>query len=180
MLKIHIAPQDVFDERTQKFGTLPGYDLEFEHSLASLSKWESQWEKPFMGRTEKTDEEAVSYIRDMCLTPDVPPEAFTRITGGQHRQIQDYISAKMTATFFSDDAKQPPSREIITAELLYYWMIASNIPFECQYWHLNKLLALLKVCAKKSEKPKKMSRSEIDARNRQLNAQRRARMGSSG
>jgi hypothetical protein len=179
MLKIIVKGNEFFNEETQEFQHVPDYPLELEHSLASLSKWESTFEKPFLGSTNKTEEEVLAYIKMMVLTGDVPDDVFTRLTVPNVEDINKYINAKMTATWFRED-KTPPSREIITAEIIFYWMISFKIPFECQYWHLNRLLTLIRVCGQKNAPNKKMSKSEIAARNREINAQRRAQLGSRG
>jgi hypothetical protein len=179
MLTIVVPGVEMFDEKTQEFITVGDVTLELEHSLVSLSKWESIHEKPFLGK-EKSTEETMSYIKCMVLTPNVPEETFEKLTDKNLTDIQEYLDAKMTATWFSDTPGAPQSRDIITAELIYYWMITFQIPLECQHWHLNRLFTLIRVCNIKQSKPKKMSRAEIAARNRELNEQRRAQLGTKG
>jgi hypothetical protein len=170
----------MFDEQSQEFTTRDDVTLELEHSLVSLSKWESIYEKPFLGNSEKTVDEVLGYIKLMVLTPEVPEEIFQKLSEANVKAINDYIDAKMTATWFHDVRGPSKSREIITSEVIYYWMIAFNIPFECESWHLNRLFTLIRVCSIKQEKPQKMSRSQIAAQNRELNAQRRAQFNTTG
>lgn len=180
MLTIKVGGEEAFDEGTQSFVVTGGRDLDLEHSLVSLSKWESIHEKPFLGKEEKSPEEVISYVKCMMVDPKTPEEILHELSEDNFKRINDYLDAKMTATWFSEQPGQPKSREVITSELIYYWMTGFNIPWEAQYWHLNRLFTLIRICSVKSEKPKKMSRGEIARRNRELNAQRRAQLGTSG
>lgn len=180
MLTIVIKGIELFDEEKQEFTYSESFVLELEHSLVSMSKWESIHEKPFLKKGEKTSEEVFSYIKCMILTPDFPPEVLLRLSQENLNDINTYIDAKMTATWFSDIPSGKQSSEVITAELIYYWMISFTIPFECEKWHLNRLFTLIKICNLKNAKPKKMSKSEIAARNRELNARRKAELGTTG
>lgn len=180
MLHITVSGAEMFDETRQEFITHGDVDLVLEHSLVSLSKWESIYEKPFLGEGEKTTEEVIGYIKSMTLTPEVPEEIFHRLSEENVTKINEYIDAKMTATWFNDAPGAPRAREVITSEVIYYWLIAFQIPFECETWHLNRLFTLIRVCNIKQAKPEKMSRAEIAARNRELNAQRRAQWGTKG
>ena len=179
MLKLVLPPIELFDEQKHEFVTLEGYTLELEHSLVSLSKWESIFEKPFLGPEKKSTDEILGYVWAMVLN-DVPRDVIKRLDDSHMDQVNAYIEAKMTATWFTKEPKQRQTGEVITSELIYYWMISLNIPMECQYWHLNRLFTLIRVFNVKSQKPKKMSRGELLARNRELNAQRRAQLGTKG
>jgi hypothetical protein len=180
MLVITIAGEEYFDDSKQEFIKFPSTTISLEHSLVSLSKWESKWCKPFLKTfEEKTDEETLDYIRCMTLTKNVKPEIYYRLTSDQINKINNYIEAPMTATTFPSN-KSNKSREIITAELIYYWMVAMAIPFECQKWHLNRLLTLINVCNIKNNPPKKGSRAEIIERNKALNAARRKQFNTNG
>jgi hypothetical protein len=180
MLSITVVGTEMFDETRQEFTTQGDVDLVLEHSLVSLSKWESIYERPFLGDSEKTIDEVVGYIKTMMLTPEVPEEIFHRFSEENFKAINEYIDAKMTATWFREAPSSPQSREVITSEIIYYWMIAFNIPFECERWHLNRLFTLIRVCSIKQAKPQKMSRSQIAAQNRELNARRRAQYNTTG
>jgi hypothetical protein len=182
MLSITIPAQEIFNEATSEFSELPEIKLELEHSLVALSKWESEFEKPFLTPEEKSTEEAIGYIRAMTLTDNVPDEAYKRLGNKQFEEINAYIEAKMTATWFTDHgrAKKPASREIVTSELIYHWMIDHQVPKECEVWHLKRLITLIEVRSKKNAPPKKMSKSEMLAQRDKINAERKARMGSSG
>lgn len=179
MLKITIPAMEYYDEVNNEFIEFKEQVLQLEHSLVSISKWEAKWHKPFLDGKDKTPEQVIDYVRCMTITQNVNLEVYTRLTEGNLKDINDYIENPMTATTFSD-INQTPSREIITSEIIYYWMVAFNIPFECQKWHLNRLLTLIKVCNVKNKPSKKMSRQEIMNRNRALNAARKKQLNTKG
>ena len=180
MLEITIPEVEQWDEVNQEFITSKEQVLRLEHSLVSLSKWESKWNKPFLDKKEKTREETIDYIKCMTLTQNVDPNTYNLLTKENIIEINKYISSPMTATTFSEDPNKKSSREIITSEIIYYWMISLNIPFECQKWHLNRLLTLIKVCSIKQQPPKKMSKRDVMSRNAALNAARRKQLNSKG
>lgn len=181
MLRLSIPiSSEGWDSVNECFVEAESIDLELEHSLVSLSKWESKWCKPFLTKEQKTTEETIDYIRCMTLTENVDPNVYYNLTNENIKQVNEYIEAPMTATTFYENGPSKGGKEIITAELIYYWMIALNVPFECQHWHLNKLLTLVRVCNIKNAPPKKRGRNEIMSRNAALNAQRRAQMNSKG
>lgn len=181
MLIITIPKMEFFNSATNEFMYTDEVTLSLEHSLVSISKWESKWKKPFMDRKNgKTREETIDYIRCMSINKNVDPSVFSRIPNSVVKAVQKYIDDPMTATWFSDKQNAKPSREIITSETIYYLMIANGIPFECQKWHLNRLLTLIHVCQLKNEPKRKMSKREEMATRKALNAQRRARNNSRG
>lgn len=181
MLVVHIPESERFDEATNEFIYVKETNIQLEHSLVSLSKWESKWHKPFFHpTTTKTNDETLDYIRCMTITQNVKPETYYALTKENITQIQQYIDDPMTATTFSNHQIGPPNREIITAELIYYWMISYNVPVEFEKWHLNKLLALIHVLSIKNDKPKKMSKKAIMSRNAALNAARRQQYNTKG
>lgn len=179
MLTIKVPLEEGWDDEAELFFVTSSVELELEHSLATMSKWESVFEKPFLGDEEKTREETLAYIEMMILTPDFPTALFSKFSQENFDEINRYINAKMTATWFREE-RQTPSREVITAEIVYHWMITYNIWLECEHWHLNKLLTLIRVCNEKAKPPKKMSRQQQLAERQRLNAQRKAERGTKG
>ncbi len=180
MLQIFIPPTEQWDEEKQEFIYTKGQKLQLEHSLVSVSKWESKWCKAFLSKGKKSFEETVDYVRCMTLTQNVDPNVYNCLTNSNINDVDKYIEAPMTATYIPNERKSSGKVETVTAELIYYWMIALNIPFECQKWHLNKLLTLIRVCELKNSKPKRMSKGEILRRNSALNAARRKKYNSKG
>lgn len=180
MLRITVLGDEFYDEVEETFSTIGDIVLDLEHSLISLSKWESEFQKPFLAPGEKTTKEVLDYVKAMILTPDIPPNIVSRFSQDNISQIHEYIDSKQSATTFGQMPKHTGRNEIITSELIYYWMVGFNIPFECETWHLNRLFSLIRICNIKSAKPKKMSHRELAARNREINAQRRAHLGTTG
>lgn len=179
MLPIEIElTQEQFDEENGRFIPPETITLQMEHSLVSISLWESKWNVPFLS-TQLTDEQTFDYIKFMNTTPNVDPDVFNHLSQENVLQIKNYIESPMTATTFSKE-KSKGGKEIVTSELIYYWMISLQIPVEFQHWHLNRLLTLIRVCNVKNQPPKKMGKREIMSRNAALNAQRRAQLNSKG
>lgn len=176
---VPITPEG-WDEKKCEFVPPKYQNLQLEHSLVSLSKWESKWCKAFFSKREKTHEEIMDYIKCMTITQNVKPDVYEHLTMENITQIQNYIEAPMTATYFSESKSGRINNETITAELIYYWMIALNIPFECQKWHLNRLLTLVRVCNVKNQPAKKMSSKDLAARNAALNAARKKQLNTRG
>jgi isocitrate dehydrogenase kinase/phosphatase len=179
MLKITVSITELYDEINNRFIPSKEQTLCLEHSLVSLSKWESKWHKPFLSSGDKTIEETIDYIKCMTITQNVDDDIYNSVSNETIKQVCDYIDEGMTATTFSNESRTI-NRQVITAEIIYYWMIMMNIPFECQKWHLNRLLTLINVCNIKNNPPKKMSKKEIASRNSALNAARKRALHSEG
>ena len=184
MLELYIQPMELYNEELGEFVSTRAQTLQLEHSLISLSKWEAKWKKPFMSQdmTTITNEEVLDYIRCMTISSNIDPMVYYSIGSDRKmiEQIKDYIQDPHTATTIKQKPGRGRSREIITAELIYYWMVELGIPFECQKWHLGRLLTLIEVCSIKQTPEKKMSQAETFSQNKSLNALRRAKMGSRG
>lgn len=180
MLRVTIPGSEFYDESKEEFLVTKSQDLTLEHSLLSVSKWESKWKESFFNKKELTRQQTIDYIRCMTITPNVDPLIYRNIPQDVIDQIVEYINDPMTATWFPEEKGRAPSREIITSEIVYYWMIAQNIPLEWEKRHLNRLLTLIHVCSIKNAPPKKMSRKDQMAQQRALNAARRAKHKSKG
>ena len=189
MLTLQLPEKEMYDEKTSKITLLPGVVLKMEHSLISLSKWESWYKKPFLKDDKKTDDELYDYFRAMVIGQDVPIEIIRAMGVNQYRQVINYINDPMTATTFGADEERKLKQkrfnsQIFTSELIYYYMIAYNIPVEFEKWHLNRLLTLIRVCEIKNEEQsgngKKMSKRELLKRNAEINAKRRAALNTKG
>lgn len=189
MLELKIKAHEGYDESKNEFVTTKPTTLCLEHSLVSLSKWESKYRKPYLSTEQKTTEEIIYYIKCMTITQNVDPNVYNLLTKEDFKKINEYITDSMTATWFTDrkvEGQPPvrPTKEVITSELIYYWMISYQIPFECQKWHLNRLLTLIRICnvkeAQRNGKGNKMSKRDILSQNRALNAARRQKLGTKG
>lgn len=181
MLRIEIPAWEYYDEVKEEFFQVKAQELCLEHSLVSISKWEAIWHKPYLSKTKKTLDELISYIKCMTLTQNVPEISYQGLTKENYDTIADYLTDSMTATWFSkDQGRRSHSREIVTSELIYYWMITLGIPMECQKWHLNRLLTLIQICNIKNSPSKKMSSQAIARQNADINSARRLAMHSKG
>lgn len=180
MFQIDVPAGEIWDEANNQFIYTKPATLTLEHSLVSLSKWESKWCKPFLVKDKKTTEEILDYIRCMTLTQNVDQYVYLSLTPENLEKITSYIDGSHTATTIRDNPNAPKNRETITSELIYYWMIAFNIPFECQKWPLDRLLTLIRICDIKNRKPDKMSQHQLMSRNTALNAARRKALNSKG
>ncbi len=180
MLTITIPESEQYDPVRNEFFTIKKQNLVLEHSLLSISKWESKWHKPYLSKDDKTEEELLDYIRCMTISQGVDPIAYYVLSPKDLKAIFDYIGDPMTATTIAK-RKSSISREIITSEIIYYWMVTLNIPFDpCQKWHLNRLLTFIEVVSIKNQPAKKMSKRELAQRNSSLNAARRSKYGTRG
>lgn len=179
MLAIHIPEIEIYDEVNSEFVYIKEQTLQLEHSLVSISKWESIWHKPFLNKKDKSQEEIVDYIKCMTITQNVDPIVYNFLPLDVQNQIVEYIKDPMTATTVKSSGKKNTGK-IATSELIYFWMISYGIPFECQKWHLNRLMKLIEVCEEENKPKKKMSMSSIMKRNSALNDLRRAKTGSTG
>lgn len=182
MLEIVLNPVESWDENKEEFvDTFEGATLHLEHSLVSLSKWESKWCRPFLHKGPASEDEVIDYIKCMTLDSNIDNSVYEYLSTDNIEQIKSYINAPMTATTFAHVTKKvSASRELVTSELIYYWMTTLHIPMECQEWHLNRLLTFVQLCNIKSQPPKKMSKREIMSRNAALNAARRKQYNTSG
>lgn len=180
MLSITISGQEFFNEKTRKFLRTDPVVIELEHSLAALSKWESKHQTPFLSGKEKSDEEIRSYILCMAITPGVTSEKLIRLSAENLKEIDDYINSKETATTFRLMPERRGKNNIVTAEVIYHWMVQFNIPPEWEHRHLNQLFTFIRVCNAKNGKQKPMNKAEIAAQRREINARRRAETGSRG
>lgn len=183
MLVINVPELEGYDNSTKTFVKSEGYTLQLEHSLVSLSKWESEFERPFLTDGPKTSEETLAYVRCMCLNIEPTDEMLRRLSDDNLRQISNHINRKMTATWFSENQPRGRSREVVTSELIYFWMFNYQIAIECENWHLNRLLTTIRVANEKNAPKKKQPRtkpSDLAAQRRELNAQRMAQSQASG
>ena len=180
MLTITVPGEELFNSETLKFSYTETTVLELEHSLVSLSKWESRWNIPFLGKDKKTDEQIIDYIRTMTLN-EVPREVFYRLSEKNYNEINEYINSKQTATWFREEPNRPPNREIITSEIIHYWMISLQVPQEYQFWHINKLFTLIRVLNQKNQPKKKQGMTQsAAAQRRALNEARQRQYGTTG
>lgn len=159
MLPIELQSREFYDEQNNRFFTIKGRKLVLEHSLVSISKWESKYKKPWFSEEQKTIEETRYYIQCMTITQNVPPETYILITNDIVSQVNEYLNDPMTAAKFTNlKGRRRNNGEYITSETIYYWMIMFNIPDKCEKWHINRLIALITMCSEKNKDQKKMSK----------------------
>lgn len=179
MLYISVASGELFDEATYSFIQIKPTVIQLEHSLLSISKWESKWKKPFMG-TKLTADEYLDYVRCMTINKNVDPNIYYKLTAADYKTIEEYIHDPMTATTFnSQRANKSYKKQVITSELVYYWMVTANIPFEAERWHFNRLMTLIRVYEVKNDSSK-MSKKDMYKSNRAINEARKAKYNSKG
>jgi len=180
MLILTVPGRDLYDEVKEEFIKQEPFTLELEHSLVSLSKWESKFRKPFLGSNEKTSMEVLGYIECMILDPVYPEDVVRRLSVKNMEDVRDYIESPESATTFGEMPKKNVRGETVTSELIYYWLVVFNIPFEVERWHLNRLFSLVRICNIKNQKPTKASKNDVARKYRDLNAQRKAQLNTSG
>lgn len=178
MLEITIPANEFYLSEVAQFISTPTRTIKLEHSLVSISKWESKWKKPFLGESKKTQSEYLDYIKCMTITQNVDALTYKALTEDNMQAIADYMLDPMTATTVRD-TKGKKNRETLTAEVIYYYMISLNIPIEFQKWHINRLMMLIKVVNAK-QNPPKVNKREAYNRRKQLNAERRQKLNSKG
>ena len=180
MLRIKIPAAELWDEKTGTFIHTKEQTLQLEHSLVSISKWESRWNKEFLSKKEKSMVETIDYIKCMTLTQNVDPLVYQCITNSHIDAVNAYIEEPMTASTVKEEKGGPINRQQITSELIYYWMTAYHIPFECQKWHLNRLLMLIRICNAENKPPKKRSKRDLYRHHAEVNAANRKKFNSKG
>lgn len=180
MITITVPEKELWDEKTETFITCESRVLTLEHSLVSISKWESKWHKPFLDKKEKTREEIIDYVKCMTITQNIKPIVYQCLSNENLKEVNEYISDSMTATWFSKTSSTNRSSETTTSELIYYWMVSLQIPFECEKWHINRLLTLIKICNIKNQPNKKMSNTEVLRQYSALNAARKKQFNTHG
>lgn len=181
MLPLTISAGELYDEVRNEFIVVDkDTELMLEHSLISISKWESKYHKPFIGKANKTNEELIYYIQCMTLNKNVNENVYKHITVEQLKAVKDYIDDPMTATKVTERGSRRKSNEIVTSEVIYGWMVALQIPYQFEKWHLNRLITLIKVCNAQNTPKKKMSMKDTVSQNASLNELRKARMGTKG
>lgn len=185
MLKIVVPRSEFFDERTNEFIEVEQQTLQLEHSLVSISKWEAKWKKPFLAKEQKTKEEILDYVRCMTINQNIDPNVYLGLSSSVLEQIFAYMEDSHTATIINElknpaAPKRKNSSEFITSELVYYWMVALQIPFECQKWNFNRLMTLIRICEIKNGPKQKMSKSQILSNNHELNKARRQMLHTKG
>lgn len=179
MLTLKIESFEGWDEEKEEFIYIEGQTIHMRHCLASISKWESKWHIPFLSRKEKTEEQALDYIR--CMVEEEVSDTVINIIQTRYgREIESYMNNPSTATVVHHDKQEIGSNSPKTSEVIYSWMFQLNIPMECQYWHINKLITQIDYMNEQQKPPKKISKKDAMARQARINAERRAKLKSKG
>lgn len=178
MYPLTLPDFEAYNSETNEFVSIKGKTYKLEHSLISISKWESKWHRPFLSPTDgpRTPAETLDYVRCMCINDEIPESVLPYISRDEMDKIMKYINDPMTATTFSKRRKQRAARNsstFVTSEVLYWQMSMFSIPYKCEQWHLNRLLTLLRVCEEKGQTPQKMSERDILRQYASANAARR-------
>lgn len=180
MLEISVGETELFDEETFRIIRIKSKVLKLEHSLLSISKWESKWKIPFLKDKDKTTEQFIDYVRFMTITQNVDPNIYSGLSLANLNEVKAYIDDPMTATWFNDKQNNRRGSRVITSELVYCWMTQNNIPFECEKWNFNRLITLIRVCSAENSPKKKMGKEKTARQNAALNAKRKQAMHSRG
>lgn len=176
MLELYIPDSDFFDEETSEFITVKGGLFKFEHSLYSMSLWEAKYKKSFLELKQYTNDELTDYTIFMCQTRLDP----LLVTTGVTRQVLEYIADSRTATRIQNGNTRQAKTTVLTSEVIYSMMVAYNVPFETQHWHLNRLMTLLQVISIRQSPQKKKSTQEVYEENHKLNEQRKQQLKTKG
>ena len=181
VLVLDIPGMEAWDEETEEFVTIKPTKLTLKHSLISISKWEAKWHIPFF-ETEKNYEQIISYIQCMTISPNLESDSivYKQLTRQNIDEIKEYLEDPMTATRIKEDRKEGKAGQVITSELIYCWMIQFGIPHEFEKWHISRLITLIRVCSEENKPKKKMTRNEIMAQNKAINAARKAKLHTRG
>lgn len=180
MLCLQIPKTEIWDYDKEEFVYVDGFTLKLEHSLYAVSKWEQKYHKPFLEQKQLSNSEMMYYIRCMSLDEELIEDFVYAITPQIIEEIRKYIEDPATATVIKNNKKPSSNRKFVTSELIYYYMASLQIPFECEHWNLNRLITLIGIFDAESGKSKPMSKSDIYAENRRLNAARRKALNSKG
>ena len=180
-IRIRIPELHLFNEATNEFFDIRETYLTMEHSLVSISKWESKWHIPYLAPGEKTPEQALDYLRCMTITQNIQPGIYNYIPDTEMRRIKNYIEDSMSAYKFKEEEGKGRTKKAITSDYLYFCMVTYRIPVEFERWHLNRLITLIQICSEENNpKKNKKSKRRITSDYAALNAARRAKLGTTG
>lgn len=182
MLELHLPAEEVFDRKESKIYKLPEITLRLEHSLLTISKWETIWELPFLSEEKKTNDQLHSYVSIMA-GGNLEEETLNRLGQSHYEKLNTYLNAKHSATWFSDPPNQRKSTQTVTSELIYFWMTTYNIPFECENWPFARLMNLIRIASIKNDPDKgkkKRNKSQMLSERAMLNQKRREELGTTG